>query len=863
MRSLKFLSLAMLVSLLAACTPDPVEIDLKIKVTLDGQPIANATVTVDGVAEGETDRSGKFNKTMSKIPGKPVQLVVSKESGRVKTRNWEKSFTVAERKEDAGKATHKFDAALKRYLVFTVSHRGQPVADAVVSVGNKEVGRTDAQGIIEYNFGRWPRSGLDVTATGSGFGKTRISVRGGGRKGPHSGDKINLALYKEAVFAIEALTEHAGQSSPVKDVQVFVGSRKVGTTGKNGRVTYRHKGAYGAKTVVKLVANGYAPAVKTYALTLGGRHDIQRYFYSASPKPIKVGVIGFVANTAGENLSDVVSKMEEKFKKELFDEKAFVPVDKAILMKKMKLARMTSEKMQTNGWKKTSLYRSLDVLVVGSVSRGEGSSYVVEVKFYRADGSVAFSHAVVSGSAGWYRMGRAVSEIIKNVMATYPFEGTVIAREGEKAKINLGSRPFEVSRGDVFELKAARRDGNGRIVGFSDRGTMKVSSRSSDSSMLERAKMRNSTAINIGDRVVRETALDSKAADKVTIQVKGGVDGDETPLRGVSIYVDKRWVGSTNSRGEASIPVRLKRSHAVILYRHGYSQETTEIKPKKSGETFAYVLKSYRSYLTVESEPSGATVYLDDEKVGTTPITKPVQVTLGFHTVRVDKSGGYRAWEEVVEFNKKNEARTGASKIVLYPDYLKIAEKAEKSGDVDAAIKAYSSTTRKHPDYAEARHRLAQLYLDDKQDFDRAIAEFELVKDIPEVKELVLKQYAVVYTNLGHAYFAKAERLSRSNPKAAVQYYTKAVQALQKAKENVRFFPNDSYDEALHDTYYYYAMSYHNLYMMTKNSSILEQADNAWQDYFDFFPKGLEDKDDFVRMRDAARKMWNEIQEKL
>jgi tetratricopeptide (TPR) repeat protein len=215
----------------------------------------------------------------------------------------------------------------------------------------------------------------------------------------------------------------------------------------------------------------------------------------------------------------------------------------------------------------------------------------------------------------------------------------------------------------------------------------------------------------------------------------------------------------------------------------------------------------------------------------------------------------------VIEFASKTESRTGARAIVLHKDFLKIGVQAEQKGDIDGAIAAYKSAERGHPDYSESRHRLAMIYLDEKNDYDAAIREFENVLALPENQQLVYKQFSVAFTNLGHAYYEKGNALVAKDKQAAAQHFAKAVQNLQIAKQNTRFFPTERYDEAVHDTYYYNALSYHKIYLITKKAAVLNNANLAWREYFDFFPKKLEGNSAFEQSRQAAQKYWDQIKQ--
>ena len=134
---------------------------------------------------------------------------------------------------------------------------------------------------------------------------------------------------------------------------------------------------------------------------------------------------------------------------------------------------------------------------------------------------------------------------------------------------------------------------------------------------------------------------------------------------------------------------------------------------------------------------------------------------------------------------------------------------------------------------------------------------------LPANRQLIYKQFAVMFANLGHAYYEKGSELVNRNNEAATQNLAKALQNLQTARQNMRFFPAQRYDEAVHDTYYYTALSYHKLYLLTKKGSYLDAANTAWQDYFDFFPAKLEGNGAFEQSRQAARKYWDQIQDAM
>lgn len=830
------------------------KLELEVKARMDGQPAADAKVVVDGEELGATDSNGIFSKIIRKKPGADVEVVVAKEMPGYKIQPWKGAFLMKLPKKDIDK--YSFDAELiaSKYVTIAVTEKGAPIPDAEVKAFGKEVGKTDAKGEFVYEYQSLPKGGADLVVTKSGYSAWKKT----GELTP--GDRIEASLSKRILIDVAALTEEYGKESGLQGITVSIDKKVVGRTDQKGRYTYSYDGEPGKKVTLALSAPGYIPSSWKTQVTLEGEVNIQRYFYPTTPKPIRTGIYRFVGNTPGVDLKDVVSQTASALENHLFKFGAFKRVPSEALRAEVKRARISIEKAAAKGWRDTSLQRMVDMIVLGSVAKDE-KGFLIETKFYTSSGRLILSH--ITRARGTGDINSAAKEIAAAVKEKFPFEGSVLAKEDDRVQINIGKADYGITKGTDFILMAARFDESGKIAGYRETGRLRARKVEASASWLEVEDLKKGERVNIGDRVVRHIYSEGEAEGQQNffiLSAKGGVPPDVSPLAGVNIYLNEEWIGSTGSNGQAEVPVRLGKNYNLVLYRHGYQQVSEKVKADKRGDVKEYVLQVNNALFKIESTPSSAEVYVDGEKIGKTPITDRL-VPLGFHTVRVSVGGDYRDWEEVLEFASKVEDRTGDRKIVLQKDYLKIGERAEQRGDIDGAIKAYASTEKGHPDYSEAHHRLAQIYLDEKEDYNAAIREFENVLSLPENQQLIYKQYAVAFTNLGHAYYEKGNTLVQKDKDAAAQSFAKAIQNLQIAKQNTRFFPNLHYDEAVHDTYYYLALSYHKLYLITKKSQILNSANLAWREYFDFFPKKLEGKATYEQSRDAAQKYWDQIKD--
>jgi tetratricopeptide (TPR) repeat protein len=834
--------------LLGACGE---RVDIEVKARLDGQPAAGAKVVVEREELGVTDDQGNLVKQISRKAGTELELTVTKDAPGYRIEPWKTTFMVKLPK-DGQAAKYRFDADLKamRFVTLRVNDKGAPLSGAKVSVGGKDAGATDDKGELVYLYRQSPPKGVELGVAKAGYGAYRATRRF------EPGEVVEVALNRQAVLTIKALTDEYGRASGLQGLSVSVDGKPLGKTDAQGALTYTYRGEPGKKAVVALAAPGYIPPAWKTSVQLDGPVGVQHYFYPTTPKPIRIGIYRVVGNTPGADLSGVAAQTEQSLAAQLFKFPAFREVPSEKLQAEIKQRKLAVERIAAKGWQDTPLRGTVDMIVLGSVAQ-DGDGYLVEVKFHTASGKIIFSEIARARSAR--AVDGAVRDIANNVIERFPLEGTVVAVEDERYRVNIG-RSWRISRGTEFTLTAPTLGEGGKVTGYRETGRMEVRRSEDTSSLVDVATLRKGEKVQVGDRVVRRTGSeggDTEQRSYVLLTAKGGVGADVNALPGTNVYLNGEWKGATGANGQAEIPLRPGKSYSLLLYRHGYQQVAGKLSVEKSGEAREFVLAANNALFRVDSDPSPAAVYVDDEQVGKTPLSAGKQVTLGFHSVRLSYGEDYRDFFEVMEFAKREEDR----KVVLQKDFLKIGERAREKGDLDGAIKAYGAAGREHPDYAEARRRLGNLYLDEKEDYDRAIDEFETVLSLPENEQLIYKQFAVTFTNLGHAYTERGNRLVNSDRDAASQSFAKAIKALQTAKQNTRFFPKDEYDEAVHDTYYYTALAYHKLYLITRQPAVMNSASLAWREYFDFFPKKLEDDPNFQQAREAARRYRDQIQE--
>src|SRR5438128_945691 len=555
---LRFLPI-LLVALLGGCGQ---RLDIEVKARIDGQPAAQAKVTVDREELGVTDAQGVFKQQLRKKAGSEVEVTVIKEAPGYRIDPWKATFLVKLPKGDQID-TYRVEADLKamRYVTLRVSEKGTPLPEAKVTVGGKEEGVTDAKGEFVYSYRTQPVNGAELSVAKTGYSPHRATRQ------LEPGQVVEVALNRQTVVAIKALTDEYGRTSGVAGLSVSIDGKAVGKTDAQGGYTYDYQGEPGKKAVIALAAPGYVPAVWKATVRLEGQVNLQRYFYPTTPKPIRIGLYRVVGNTPGVDLKEVATQAEEALATQLFKFPAFREVPAERLRAEVNQRKLSIERITTKGWQDTPLRATVDMIALGSVAKDDGG-YLVEVKFHTANGKIIFSEIARARSAGG--INGAVRDIASNVIERFPLEGTVIGAEGDRYRINIG-RNWRIGRGTEFTLTTPTFAEGGKVAGYRETGRMEVRRGEDTSSLAEVATLKRGEKVQIGDRVVR--SREGEGGDQRTyflLTAKGGVGTDVNPLAGTNVYLNGEWKGATGVNGQAEIPLRLGRNYTLLLYRHGY-----------------------------------------------------------------------------------------------------------------------------------------------------------------------------------------------------------------------------------------------------------------------------------------------------
>lgn len=789
------------------------ELTMNFKASVAGEPLAGVAVTAREQGVGETDASGALTFRLTGEPGEEIALAATLDRPGLKLKPWQETLVV--RKWDLTKPeTLSYDvhAALEPVelaAVILVQSGSAPASGAVVRIDGKPAGQSDENGQLTVPLGAQFERDVKVAISLKEHQPwEQAATLRAGETFTATLAKIGV-IYGQVLAAYEAM----GRVIPVPSVEITMSGKSIGKTDSKGTLKYEAPRAAAQLSAQKpgFVAAGRVEAPRGRAGKL-----VVHVFPQDAPAH-RLFIASPTSDTPGDSqVESALPEIGERLSDFIFSRGCF---------------------------EKAASAKDADAVVSVTASRGEELLLAVKVVAHNGRQIGAFAE-----TASFRRVRNACETIASKISDVFPFEGYVLGLEGRRVVTNLGtSGERGLKKGQTLALHRW----NGRVppkLAPLGNATVQRAERSSSQALL--AGGAQSAAV--GDKVVLlPRAVEASFDAAILLTVKAGKEGAEMPFADVNVYRNGVWIGVTSGSGEIKVPVQSGEKYEFLFVRGGVKPHKEAIEITQPMELRTVNVPAAMCHLAIESVPSSAHVFVDDREMGRTPIE--VDVLMGFRRVKIDGGGDWRAFDEVIELTGIEENYTGANRIVLRKDALKLAAAQLAKGDVDGAIGTLQNTEREHPDYSAIHHRLASIYLDQKKDPQNAITEFEKVLALPENRELVNKRFAVTFLNLGRAYYLLG----------TAEGYEKAVQYLQTARANKRFFPKEEHDRATHDTLYFLALSTHKRFYESQDDRMLRSTLARWKDYFDFFPASLSDDPEIIEARAGAEHYQEEIRRKI
>lgn len=277
----------------------------------------------------------------------------------------------------------------------------------------------------------------------------------------------------------------------------------------------------------------------------------------------------------------------------------------------------------------------VQLVVCGSLAQ-EGRALVVNARLLEAASGVVSKSERLSGT--FDALASLAVEVAGRIAAAYPVVSSVIAVQGGIALVDAGA-------GDGVDVGMAlefyREENIETLAG------MKTLTEPLGSGKVDKVEEDVCRAVILAGQGLKPGDKARSAAEKfgaVELASSGALEVQTVPA-GALLFLDGKETGVTPWTGR--LPAR---EYQVTLRKAGYEDYLGVAKVEADGRgTYTAELKAQRGKISLSSQPEGATVLLDGEERGRTPITL-TGISAGAHTVVLELAGRKR-WEQQVSLD--------------------------------------------------------------------------------------------------------------------------------------------------------------------------------------------------------------------
>jgi tetratricopeptide (TPR) repeat protein len=751
-------------------------------------------------------------------------------------------------------------------FIFTiqVTDGKAPVDDAEILIGQEDKGdlrigcRTNARGRCVVRFASLPQEPVKFIARKSGL-ITASKVMRVTDKG-----LLRLAMEHGETIDVFAITRRYGFSSGVQDIEVYIDGKRVGSTDSYGHFSFAYRGNHSDLLDVTLKNHLYLPEEYQTDFVVSGPMSLTRYFTPKQLSPARVAILraqpAGKADAAGLKAfnNDLDAAIRRAAKNHMFASTAFAEYPLSSLEADLRSNELTLGNILSSGWQQSDIKGKLDAVVLPTISVGDRP--ILEISVVDSTGhTIGAAKEDLENMTDGTAIEHSLASTARKIIEAFPFEGAVLSKTGELAQINIGTGSGRgLTIGDEFAIygnQSARKGDRTENAKIAICTVEKIDDQVSDcriSNLAPRAVVERGDQTIMNRRNVRPTATPGSPEASIRV-VSRAADGKQAAVSQANVYYNGEWLGSSDKTGKVYYDRKAVSGAGLLkVIKHGHGIYSKAIDLAKSNK-LSVDLPFESAYIRVETIPPGASVSVDGQLIGKTPLVQATPVPSGFVKIEVDGPGNYKKFSQVMELEQGTLDLTGQRAIKLERDFKQEVAKLLDAGKTDEAISRLEEIGESHSDYLTARHELGEIYLTFKGDPQRAAATFAQVTSNPAVHDFNDKRFIGSHIDEGISVFMVGENLVKKDKQSALAHYEKAIEILDRVKPFIRFVQKEQYGRALHNLNYHKALAQHRIWEQSADRGKLEGVIKDWQEYIESSEQEKSQSPDEANMVENAR----------
>ncbi|WP_141730883.1 PEGA domain-containing protein [Oligoflexus tunisiensis] len=648
------------------------------------------------------------------------------------------------------------------------------------------------------------------------------------------GDKVRIDLIRGQAMEVFALQKSYKAIRGLHDVSIKIGDRELGRTDSFGYFAHNFAQKPADGTAITLEASGQLPARASQVLSSNGPWTIVQGFSSRTPARARLLLLPLRIQNSGSETPDAGAitswdkVIQEGIRQNLINQPPFIEADWERVSQVLDRNGLSLQQIGRQGWNQPDLVAEFEWALRPTLILGPASS--LELSLINADGRVIAASLQRLTARPDSKVMRAMFHQASLELSNWlPFEGSLVDAEKDGFRINLSQQTGHTLKvGETLRLHGLQDDAAGSQPGWSDIGSAQITGLSEGFSRVRITELKPRATASVGQIVALQRQ--PEGGDKyITITDVA----DKRPLAQVNLYLQDRWIGTTDRQGIARLSrFAASRRGVLTAVRTGYRLHQGDF-IWTEGQDKAIALQRSSIPIRIETDPSNAQIKLNGRLIGRSPLYQSIDIPGPTAQIEITLNEEYKPINQVVSFDEEGLDWSGPRAVHLEKDLRREARLLIQAGRLNEAINLLDALPQSHPDYLLVQHELGDIHLNQSQDPIRAAAAFHRVTSRPEVANFVDKRFIGTHINEAIAIYHIGEKLKETDQAAAISSWKKTRDILDLCENQLRFIPDEQYTQAVHSLSYYRALSLHRIWGLTQRGEDLKNAHESWKKYIE------------------------------
>lgn len=764
------------------------------------------------------------------------------------------------------------DIGKKTYSVHVTSQK-KNVADAEVYLGNPQRGylqsacKTNLQGKCAIQLSRKDGEAVSFVVKKHGYVTKTLTTRVK-KKG-----SLRVSLTRGQCLDVFTLKSNYQYIRGVSGISIFVNGRKVGNTDKFGHLSYVYQGPSDDLLKVSFKTKDYLPEVFETDFITSPNMTLTRFLTDKNPSMPKftllpVRLAGLVDPKKIPDIAKVNRYLREA-NNQIMSRNNATEFPYESLVRQLEREGKKVKDLIRDGWAKLSIKAQVDALILPTIMVKKGKLNV-EISLYSNRGEViaAATHPLNSLS-NRKDYGTLVRNLAAKINSVFPFEGAVLGASNKQVRVNLNrvNAPF-IEIDDLIEVFGRQINTLGRSQEHKKIAIGKIVSITKKDTTAKLIWQSPRSALGRGDMIILRKGVGQdnlyKQSYPIHISEQLEINEQRQDLPQVNVYLNGRWIGSSNSQGFVAVrnTKELQQGGTLTFVKHGY--ETKHVNYTSNTEKQIKIsLQRLLAFVQLDTKPAGAKVYLDGIYIGKSPVNRPFKTSSGFVKLHLKSPPGYKDLTQVLELEEGVLDLSGTSSIELERDVLKGINELVELGSFEKAISMLEQIDKDHSDYLHAQHLIGEIYLSKLKDPASAANAFRRVVENPRVRSFHNKKFIGSYINYAESLTLLAKQEQLENWNNAKSIYEQIIDISKATQIHLRYAPSQQHALAKKKLSYFEALAMSQLAAKTSDTSFKRRSMEKWQNFVENFESKKDSQQEMSDLLGNAKVYLKQAQSKL